>query len=87
LDERQTWLTQRNSLASLERVETVARTRLGLGLPLKEQTVFIVEASDKSRELAGVWPIPLAWWERGAAFWRAVTGAKASVVKEARFGG
>ncbi|NTV52970.1 MAG: hypothetical protein HGA76_08175 [Candidatus Firestonebacteria bacterium] len=87
LDVQQNLLTQRNSLASLERVESVARGRLGLGLPLKDQTVFIVEAADAPRGLAGVWSLPLTWWERGAAFWRAVTGFKAEAGREAHLGG
>jgi cell division protein FtsL len=86
-DAQQALLTQRNSLASLERVETVARTRLGLGLPVKDQTVFIVEAPERPRGLADVWSVSQVWWERGAAFWRTVTGAKPETGKEARLGG
>jgi cell division protein FtsL len=84
---QQALLTQRNSLASLERVETVARTRLGLGLPAKDQTVFIVEAAERPRGLVDVWSVSQAWWERGAAFWRTVIGAKTETGKEARLGG
>ena len=87
LDDQQNFLTQRNSLASLERVENVARTRLGLGLPQKDQTVFIVEAAGRARGLTDVWSVSQAWLERGVAFWRAVTGVKAEAGREARLGG
>ena len=87
LQKQQAWLTQRNSLASLERVESVARTRLGMGLPVKDQTVFIVETAGHDRGLARVWSASLSWLERGAAFWRSVTGSKADAGKEGRLGG
>jgi len=48
-------MSRRNALASLDRVETIARAELGLQTPSREQIVFLNDATEKKSGFAGLW--------------------------------
>jgi cell division protein FtsL len=87
LEEQQVLQTQRNALASLERVELVARKDLGMCPPAKDQTVFMVESSEPRQGFNRVWTASQSWLERVADTWKAMTGFGGDKGKEGRLGG
>ncbi len=87
LEEQQLLQTQRNALASLDRVETVARTSLGMTTPGKDQTVFVVEVPEAPRGLSRVWSTSQSWLDKTMTSWRSMWGRSNDKNKEARLGG
>lgn len=55
LEDQRSLLSRRNALASLQRVEAIARTELGLDAPERERVVFLTDAEDTPGGLAGLW--------------------------------
>jgi cell division protein FtsL len=53
LDEHRILLSQRNALASLERIEAIARQELELEAPNSKQLVFLVDPAAKGEGLRG----------------------------------
>jgi cell division protein FtsL len=79
---QRTLLSQRNALAGLQRVETIARTELGLQTPERGQVIFLADPEDQPRGFAG-------WWQdRGRPFIRLCSAWwPFKQVKEAGLGG
>lgn len=51
LNEHRILLSQRNALASLERIENIATEKLGLVTPKSDQLVFLVDPAESPRKL------------------------------------
>ncbi len=64
LDEHRALQTQRNALASLERIEVMAKAELGLETPRSEQLVFLVDPAAANQRLQ-----PWFNWMRGMQQW------------------
>lgn len=50
LDKQRILLSQRNALASLERIESIARLELGLVTPGSRQLIFLVDPADEAKK-------------------------------------
>lgn len=61
LEEERGLLTRRNMLASLDRVEAIARTELGLQTPSREQLVFLQDPAERTSGFAGLWGSQGTW--------------------------
>ncbi len=57
LDQQRILLSRRNSLANLERIENLARNKLGLDMPRKGQLIFLVDPAIPSEGWRG-------WFDR-----------------------
>ncbi len=71
LDQQRILLSRRNSLANLERIEKVARNKLGLDTPRKDQLVFLVDPAIRSEGWRGCFN---RWIKQAESFKFAIRG-------------
>ncbi len=71
LDRQRILLSQRNSLANLERIENLARNKLGLDTPRKDQLIFLVDPAIRNEGWRGRFG---RWIKQAESFKRAVRG-------------
>ncbi|MCD4812408.1 cell division protein FtsL [bacterium] len=63
LDENRILLSRRNALASMERIETIAREAFGLEMPQSQQLIFLVDPAAKPEGIGG-WFSKDGFWGR-----------------------
>ncbi len=87
LDQQRLWLSQRNALASLERVEAIARQELGMQSPDRRQVFFLAEPVVRRGGWTEFWSgrgAPARWLKAWRRSW---TLRRDSETKEAGLGG